>query len=76
MIDKLPKRALELGYPKDTPCWVVERATWGDEKIYKGRVDTIGDMVKGVKGVALILLGEFLNQEERVPSHLYNKDYN
>jgi len=76
LIDKLTERALELGYPKDTPCWVVERATWRDEKIYKGRVDTIGDMVKGVKGVALILLGEFLNQEERVPSHLYNKDYN
>jgi len=46
----------------------VERATWRDEKIYQGRVDTIGDMVQGVKGVALILLGEFLNQRREFPS--------
>ncbi len=70
MIDKLTKRALELGYPKDTPCWVVERATWRDEKIYKGRVDTIGDMVKGVKGVCFNTFRGILNQEEKssIPS--------
>jgi precorrin-4/cobalt-precorrin-4 C11-methyltransferase len=74
LIDKLVKRALELGYSKDTPCFVVEKATWKDEKIYRGTIETIANMVKDVKGIALILLGEFLNQEERVPSHLYNKD--
>lgn len=74
LIDKLTKRALELGYSKDTPCFVVEKATWEDEKIYKGTIETIADMVKDVKGIALILLGEFLNQEEKIPSHLYNRD--
>ena len=74
LIDKLTKRALELGYPKNTPCFVVEKATWEDEKIYKGTIETIADMVKDVKGIALILLGEFLNQEEKIPSHLYNRD--
>lgn len=30
-----------MGYSKETPCWVVEKATWEDEKIYKGTIDDI-----------------------------------
>ena len=73
LIDKLVKKALSLGYSKDTLCWVVEKATWKDEAIYKGTLDSISPMVEHIKGVALILLGDFLNQKESVSSHLYSK---
>ena len=75
LIQKLKETAYQLGYAKETPCWVVERASWSDEKIYKGSIDTIEEEVKHIKGVALILFGEFLNQKATVESHLYAKKY-
>jgi precorrin-4/cobalt-precorrin-4 C11-methyltransferase len=73
LIKKLKEKAFELGYPKDTPCFVVEKATWKDEKIYKGTLEDIEDKVSHIKGVALIMIGEFLKQKESVESHLYVK---
>jgi precorrin-4/cobalt-precorrin-4 C11-methyltransferase len=73
LLKKLKKKALELGYSPDTPCWVVEKATWEQEAVYKGTISTIEKKVSHIKGVALILLGDFLNQEETEESHLYVK---
>jgi len=75
LIEKLKTTAYELGYLKTTPCWVVERATWGDEKVYKGTIDDIEKKVAHIKGVALIMFGEFLSQNSTVDSHLYAKKY-
>ncbi len=75
LIEKLKTTAYELGYKKTTPCWVVERATWADEKIYKGTIDDIQEKVSHIKGVALIMFGEFLSQQSTVESHLYAKKY-
>ena len=75
LIKKLRETAYELGYAKETPCWVVERASWGDEQVYKATIDTIEDEVAHIKGVALILFGEFLNQKATVESHLYANAY-
>ncbi len=74
LIDKLKKEALDMGYSKDTPCWVVYKASWSDEKIYKGTIENIADKVSHIKGVALILFGDFLKQKERVSSKLYSKE--
>jgi len=73
LIDKLTQKALEMGYDKSTPCWVVEKATWADEKVYKGSLEDIKEKVSHIKGVALIMMGEFLNQKEKYESHLYVK---
>ncbi|AXX92515.1 precorrin-4 C(11)-methyltransferase [Malaciobacter molluscorum LMG 25693] len=73
LLKKLKKKALELGYSPDTPCWVVEKATWEEESIYKGTISNIEEQVSHIKGVALILLGDFLHQEETQESHLYVK---
>ena len=73
LIKKLKKTALELGYSEDTPCWVVEKASWPEEKIYKGTISNIQEQVSHIKGVALILFGEFLDQKETQESHLYVK---
>ena len=75
LIDRLKKSALELGYSEDTPCWVVEKASWQEERIYKGTITTIKEQVLHVKGVALILFGEFLAQNPTQESHLYTQQY-
>ncbi len=75
LISKLKNTAYELGYAKTTPCWVVEKATWEDEKIYKGCIDDIQESVKDIKGIALILFGDFLTQQATIESHLYAKGY-
>ncbi len=71
LLKKLKKSALKLGYKSNTPCWVVEKASWPNEKIYRGTLEDIEDKVSHIKGIALILFGEFLNQKEKEESHLY-----
>ena len=73
LLKKLKEKALEMGYSANTPCWVVEKATWEDEKIYKGTISDIENQVGHIKGVALILFGDFLDQKESCESHLYVK---
>lgn len=75
LIEKLKMTAYELGYLKTTPCWVVERATWADEKVYKGTIANIEEKVSHIKGVALIMFGDFLSQQATVESHLYADKY-
>jgi len=74
LLKKLKEKALAMGYNPDTPCWVVEKATWEDEAIYKGTISDIEEQVSHIHGVALILLGNFLYQEESEESHLYVKE--
>ena len=73
LLKKLKNTAYKMGYSKETPCWVVEKATWEDEKIYKGTIDDIEKKVSHISGVALILFGDYLNQKETQESHLYVK---
>lgn len=73
LLDKLKTKAYELGYSKNTPCWVIQKASWADENIYKGTIDDIKNQVSHIKGIALILFGEFLNQKETQESHLYKR---
>ena len=75
LIEKLKTTAYELGYGTTTPCWVVERATWADERVYKGTIDDIQEKVSHIKGVALIMFGEYLLQQATVESHLYASGY-
>jgi len=75
LINKLKNQALKLGYSIDTPCWVVEKASWSDEKIYRGTLENIELQVSHINGVALILFGDYLNQEAQAESHLYAKEY-
>ncbi|MEW6379062.1 MAG: precorrin-4 C(11)-methyltransferase [bacterium] len=67
------------GYRKETPAAVVQRATFPDEKIVRGRLENIADLVQaaGIQSTALILVGDVLKatislQDETTPSQLYN----
>ena len=73
LIKKLKKTAYKLGYSNTTPCWVVQKATWKEEKIYKSDIENIENEVSHIKGIALILFGDYLHQEETIESHLYVK---
>lgn len=73
LLKKLKKTALDMGYSPDTPCWVVEKATWEEESIYKGTISDIQNQVGHIRGVALILFGDYLYQKETEESHLYVK---
>lgn len=60
------------GYPWDTPIVVIYKATWEDEKVIKGTLETITEKVRadGIRKTALILVGRFLGDE-----YYYSKLY-
>ncbi len=64
MMDELSER-LAQHYPWDTPVAVVMKATWPDQKIIRGTLETIAQQVKDaeIKKTAMILVGRFLGDE-------------
>ena len=62
LLEPLKERLLAGGYRKDTPAAIVYKATWPDEKVFRGTVDTLPQMAKenGITKTALILVGDFL----------------
>jgi precorrin-4/cobalt-precorrin-4 C11-methyltransferase len=65
------------GYSKDTPCQVVYKATWPDQKIVKGTLTDIVDKVRaaGITETALIFVGKVLNPEAYDLSKLYDPKF-
>lgn len=79
MIEKLKDELLQ-GYPEDTPLVVLEKATWPEQKIVKGTLKNIVEMVKnaGITKTALIYVGEALKASEESlekKSKLYDKGF-
>ncbi len=62
LLEPLRERLLTGGYRKDTPAAIVYKATWPDEKVFRGTVDTLPQLAKenGITKTALILVGDFL----------------
>ena len=56
-------KALRSGYPGGTPVAVVYRASWPEERVIQGTLETIEGLVKeaGVRSQAQILVGDFLD---------------
>jgi precorrin-4/cobalt-precorrin-4 C11-methyltransferase len=65
LIDSLKEKLIAGGYSKDTPAAIVHKATWKDEKIYRGTIETIADIAKNnnITKTALIIIGNFLGTE-------------
>jgi len=65
---------LATSYPMTTPVAVVQRASWPDQKIVLGTLETIEQKVKeaGINKTAQILVGDFLGNEYE-KSKLYDK---
>ncbi len=76
LLEPLRERLLIGGYKGDTPAAIVYKATWPDERIYRGTVDTLPQIAQeyGIAKTALIVVGEFLGDTyER--SKLYDPSF-
>jgi precorrin-4/cobalt-precorrin-4 C11-methyltransferase len=75
MIDKVVEK-LRLGYGRNVPIAVVERATWEDERTIIGTLDDISEKVKkaSITKCAQILVGDFIDCEYE-KSLLYDKSF-
>ena len=79
MIDKVREELL-AGYPEDTPVVVIEKVSWPDERVIRGTLSNISDLVRkaGIKKTALIYVGEALRASEgqlKKESKLYHKNF-
>ena len=76
LLEPLKERLLAGGYRKDTPAAIVYKATWPDEKVFRGTVDTLPQIAKenNITKTALILVGDFLG-ERYDRSKLYDPSF-
>jgi precorrin-4/cobalt-precorrin-4 C11-methyltransferase len=68
------------GYDGDTPFVVVERATWPEERILRGRLKDMAGIVSeaGIAKTALVYVGAVLRASQVSPgkeSKLYHRDF-
>jgi precorrin-4/cobalt-precorrin-4 C11-methyltransferase len=63
-------------YAADTPIAIVYKASWPDEKIFRGRLDELAEIMRREKitMTALILVGKFLTAQGH-KSKLYDKTF-
>nr|AIF02186.1 Precorrin-4 C11-methyltransferase (cobM, cbiF) [uncultured marine thaumarchaeote KM3_154_A05] len=77
LIGNIVKEAVAGGYPKSTPVGVVYRASWNDEKIITGTLETITKKVRDQKitRTAIIIIGDVIKPKSYEYSRLYDKTY-
>lgn len=77
MADRLQEELLSSGgYDADTPCAVVYKATWEEERKIITRLGDLAETVRksGIKKTAILLVGGFLGNEYQM-SKLYDKTF-
>lgn len=73
---ELTGELIEGGYPEETPCAIVYKATWADEKIIRGalrELDKLSEENKITK-TALIVVGDCLGSDYEL-SKLYDENF-
>ncbi|MCF6290896.1 MAG: precorrin-4 C(11)-methyltransferase [Desulfobacterales bacterium] len=78
MIDAVVTDLYQGGYPAGTPVAVVEKASWPEERIVRGTLETIGGLVRraGITKTAIIVVGETLTKGTPPSlSKLYDRDF-
>lgn len=75
-IDEVMKQLTDGGYAPDTPVAIVVRATWPDQKILRGTIATIADIIHDadVTRQAMIVVGRVLDSEYDL-SKLYDSKF-
>ncbi|MBQ6972160.1 MAG: precorrin-4 C(11)-methyltransferase [Synergistaceae bacterium] len=63
------------GYDGETPAAVVYRASWPDERVIRGTLSTLPELTRGITKSAIILAGDFLNDNSGSQSKLYDKNF-
>ena len=77
MIERACSELIEKNYSPQTPAALVYKASWPDEKIVTGTLETLPELAKesGINKTALILAGDFLNKNFDTKSKLYDKNF-
>ncbi len=75
-IEDVMSELVEGGYAKDTPVAIVERATWPDQRIFRGTIETIPGIIKdaGVARQAMIVVSHVLDSDYSL-SKLYDSKF-
>lgn len=76
LLQTVQERLLLGAYTADTPCAIVYKATWEDEKIVRGRLCELAELAEknGIRKTALIVVGDFLGSDYEL-SRLYAADF-
>ncbi len=77
LMSNIVKETLAGGYPKSTPVGVVYSASWNDQKIITGTLETISKKVRAKKitRTAIIIIGDVVKPMSYEYSRLYDKTY-
>ena len=75
MCEKVCDELIAGGYDADTPAALVYRASWPDERIIRGTLSTLPELSRGITKTAIILAGDFLNDNDGAKSKLYDKNF-
>ena len=75
MIEAVCGELIAGGYEGDTPAAVVYRASWPDERVIRGTLATLPKLAEGITKSAIILAGDFLNDNDGLQSKLYDKNF-
>ncbi|MDW7673765.1 MAG: precorrin-4 C(11)-methyltransferase [Bacillota bacterium] len=75
MMEEVVKE-LQTYYPATTPVAIIEKASWPEERIMTGTLETISQQVAsaGIQKTAMILVGQFLNAKN-YRSLLYHPEF-
>jgi len=76
MIDNVMKELIAGGYTPDTPVAIVQKASWPEQKIFRGTIGTIGGIVTDAKidRTAMIVVGRCLDSDYAL-SRLYAPEF-
>ena len=76
LTEKVQSDLIEGGYSENTPCAIVYKATWSDEKVVRGQLLNLSDMAKenNITKTALIVVGDVLGSDYEL-SKLYDKNF-
>lgn len=77
LLSSIVKDAIKGGYKKSTPAAVVYRASWKDQKVITGTLDTITKKVRDEKitRTAIVIIGDIIQPESYEYSKLYDKTF-
>ncbi|PSP65102.1 cobalamin biosynthesis protein [Halobacteriales archaeon QH_8_67_36] len=72
-VSETMERLLEDGHDPETPVAAVYHASWPDEEVIEGTIETIGDRVEeaGYRASAMIIIGDAVGGEDYERSFLY-----
>lgn len=76
MLSEVVAELIEGGYEPGTPIAIVHKATWPEQKIFRGTLDTICDIIKdeNIIKTAMIVVGHCLDSDYEL-SRLYAPEF-